>query len=71
MSGQAVDDALDGIAHVLRCCDDEAAGHQHHRREDVVQSKDGTVCCDLLELQVVLQPSQQLVHFGRPGTESR
>ena len=57
-----VDDALDGVADVLRRRDDDAAGEEQHRREDVVEAEDRAVRGDVLRLEVGGEAPQELEH---------
>lgn len=51
---EPIDNARDGLAHVLCGSDDQAAGEQQDRGEDVVETKDCVVRLDLLVLEVIL-----------------
>lgn len=55
VSWQTIDNALNWIAHVLRCCYDHAARHQQSCGKEIVQSKYHTVDDDVLCPQVGLQ----------------
>jgi len=60
--GQALDDAGDGIPHVLSSRDHQRARKQQHCGEVVVQSEHHGFGADLLPLQVTAQITQQLIH---------
>lgn len=62
MSRKSRDNTLNGIADVLCRGDDERAGHEECRCEEVVESEDGIVCDYGLPLEVVLEASEESQH---------
>lgn len=58
MDREATDDALYGVAHVLRGGDDEGTGEQQHRGEHIVQPEYGVVSLYVLVLKVHAQSTE-------------
>lgn len=51
---EPINDARDGLAHILCGRDDEAAGQQEDSGEDVVQPEHRVIRLNVLELEVIL-----------------
>lgn len=64
MRRQPTDDALDRSPDILRRCDDERTSQKQHGGEDVVQPEEHIVRVDVLDLEVSLESSKQLIHVG-------
>ena len=71
MPRKPIHDTLYRMSHILRRRDDQTAGHQECRGEEVVHAEDRTVHYHLLVLEVVTQPSQKLEHGACFATSSQ
>lgn len=64
MCHEPINDARYRLAHVLRGRDDQTASQKQDRGEDVVQPEYSIIRLNVLELEVILKSSQQLIHLG-------